>query len=377
MDDLVDIRNLLSDSIDRYIREQYSFEQRRELIATPEGFSKEHWQTFAELGWLKLPFARKFGGFNGSAADLQTVMHQFGRALVMNPYLYSVVIASYLIESAASRRLADDLLDEVGKGESIVAYAATEEFSGYDANVVTTTATPDEYDHQYLINGRKDSVAYGNVANRIIVVARTNGKITDRFGLSLFVMPSSAYGIKRTDFETHDGGRVSSITFKDTPAILIGKENMATQLIEQVNNRAAVAICAEMSGAMWALYEQTLEYLKTRTQFGTTIGSLQALQHRMVEIYMQCELAQSLATDAARAIDDLQGSEQDALVSAAKWQVGEAAVQVAEEAIQLHGAMGMMDELPIGHYLKRITSLNQQFGNSMYHQSRYRQIITS
>ena len=190
----------------------------------------------------------------------------------------------------------------------------------------------------------------------------------------MFLLPGDADGISRTDYATHDGGRVSTVRFDSAPAELIGVKGNAIGTIESVFNHAAAAICAELSGAMWALFEQTLDYLKTRSQFGSTIGSFQALQHRMVDVYMRCELALSLALDAARAIDELHEEEQDMLVSAAKWQVGEAAVHVAEEAIQMHGAMGMMDELPVGHYLKRITALNQSFGSPLHHLARYRRL---
>ncbi len=365
-----DIQSILADQAARFVQEQYSFDQRKHCISLEGGFSKEHWRTFAELGWLALPISSKAGGYGCSQGDIHVVMHQFGRGMVMSPYLTSSVFAPRLLE-AGSPPL-QDLIGEIGSGAAICAVAACEPRARYNIQHVATSATPK--DGRYALQGEKVAVAYGHVATELIVVARTCGKTLDREGISLFALPSRSKGVSMTSYWTHDGGRASTIKFDNALATPIGTEGGAFDTIHSASNCAAAATCAEMTGAMFAVFEQTLQYLKTRSQFGTKIGSFQALQHRAVDMYMQCELAQSLSLDAARAIDELAGAEQDMLVSAAKWQIGEAAIEVAEQAIQLHGAMGMMDELPIGHYLKRITALNQSFGDAMHHQSRYRRL---
>ncbi len=369
MNESADIREILAGQVARFVKEQYSFEQRQSCIELPRGYSQEHWKAFAELGWLKLAMSENGGGFGASQADLHAIMHQFGRGMVMSPYLSSAVVASKLIESAAPGH---SLLCDAGSGRAVIAFAGIETYSRYDLCHVAAKATPN--DGGYAISGEKVCVAYGECASYLVVSARTAGSAPERDGVSLFLLPGDAQGVARTDYRTHDGGRESTIRFNRAAAELIGPEHEAVKFIEAAANCATAAICAELSGAMWALFEQTLEYLKMRTQFGSPIGSFQALQHRMADLYMRCELAHSLAIDAARAIDELRGKDQVLLVSAAKWQVGEAAVEVAEEAVQLHGAMGMMDELPIGHFLKRVFALSQTFGDSMHHSARVRAI---
>lgn len=372
MGDLPDIRGMIEDSVSRYVRERHSFEQRREIISAPAGFSAEHWRIYADLGWLALPMPLECGGLGGKSPDVHALMHQFGRAMVTGPYLSSVLVGAKLIELAAPEPSRTELLSRISSGKTLVSFAASEIHSGYDLNHVVTTATPAA--EGFTLDGQKVAVPYANVADHLVVSARTAGRHDDRRGVSLFLLPSDAERMEAEHHRSHDGGRVSSIRFRGAKGRLIGTQDEAIDIIERVRNHACAAICAEMTGAMWALFEQTLDYLKTRSQFGAAIGSFQALQHRMVDMYMQCEMAYSLGLDAARAMDELDGERQDLVVSAAKWHVGESAIHVAEEAIQLHGAMGMMDELPIGHYLKRVSALNAQFGSAAHHQARYRQV---
>ena len=367
------IQSMLEESLSKYIRDYCTFEKRSEIVASETGFSPEHWQLYAELGWLSIPVSEQFGGLGCGASELYTVMQQLGRANVPSPYLTTIVLCTELLETTASKDQCTALLGEIVEGNLIVSPAIPEAQSRYDLHNIQTVATKSA--GHYLLNGRKIAVPYGNIANCFLVLARTKGNANDREGLSLFLADRDTAGLEIENYRTHDGRSVSSLHFSDAKIpsdSLLGVENQALGHVEQSFNHAAAASCAEMNGIMWAVFEITLEFIKTRSQFDSQIGKFQAIQHRVTDMYMKCELAQSMAENALRSVYEDAELELNKVVSATKWSIGNAAVQVAEEAVHLHGAMGMTNEMPVGHYLKRVASLNLLFGDPAYHQNRYR-----
>ena len=371
------IQSMLEESLSKYIRDHCTFEKRSEIAASESGFSPEHWQLYADLGWLGLPISEPFGGLGCGASELYTVMQQLGRANIPSPYLTTIVLCAGLLEKTASNDQCTDLLGKFVEGNLIVSPAIPEAQSRYDLHNIQTVAIKSA--GQYLLNGIKIAVPYGNIANCFLVLARTNGNPADREGLSLFLVDRDTAGLEIENYRTHDGRSVSSLHFSDSKIpsdSLLGVENQALGPVEQAFNHAAAAACAEMTGIMWAVFEITLEYIKTRSQFDAQIGKFQAIQHRVTDMYMKCELAQSLAENALRSLYEEEELDQNKVVSAAKWNIGNSAVHVAEEAVHLHGAMGMMDEMPVGHYLKRVASLNLLFGDPAYHRNRYRTLCS-
>lgn len=364
-------QELLRSSVQRLLRDQYDFETRRKIVATEEGWSRKHWNTFAELGLLAAPFAEASGGLGGGPLATMIVMKEFGRHLVVEPYFETVVLAGGLIENDGTDAQREALLPPIMSGEAIWALAWTEGKSRYDLNNVSTTAK--RSGDKYILNGAKATVIGAPWADKLIVSARTSGGPCDRAGVSLFIVDRQSAGLHLQSFKTIDGHRAAEITFKDVsvPAgNLLGKEGEGVAALEAIRDRAIAALCAEATGAMDVLNTSTLEYTKTRKQFGVALGTFQVLQHRMVDMFIALEEATSLMQHLNLTIadGDPQGSK---LASGAKSKVGEAARFVGEQAIQLHGGMGMSDELNVGHYFKRIAAINIQFGDPTYHLLRY------
>ncbi|MFD2205851.1 acyl-CoA dehydrogenase family protein [Kiloniella antarctica] len=393
-------QNLFRDSIRRYLEETYPFENRAKTLQHPNGYSEELWQSLAELGWLALPFAEEYDGLGGSAIDSMIVMEEIGRALLVSPILSTVLLSGQLIANAGTESQKYDLIPQIGAGKLKLALAFAEPDAGYDLAQVATSATKEG--NGYRLNGAKCVVFNAQSADIIIVVARTSGHANAQEGLSLFLLDPTMDGLNLKNYRTHDGGCASDIILDDLflpDKALLGDIGMAYPHLQRVVDQAAVALCAEASGAMWAICEQSGAYFKTREQFGQNLGSFQALQHRLVDVYMKCQLSQSLVYDAVCALDDqdLPKGQNDFLknadgvtktcanktlaqkvsqkVSAAKYHVGMDARSVGQEGIQFHGGMGMMTELPIGHYYKRITMINATFGDPRYHLKRYRDLM--
>ncbi len=364
-------QELLRSSIQRLLRDQYDFETRRKIVATEDGWSKKHWNAFAELGLLAAPFAEASGGLGGGPLATMIVMKEFGRHLVVEPYFETVVLAGGLIENNGTDAQREALLPPIMAGEAIWALAWTEGKSRYDLNNVSTTAKRNS--DIYVLNGAKAAVIGAPWADKLIVSARTSGGPRDRAGVSLFVVDRQSAGLHLQSFKTIDGRRAAEITFKDVsvPASnLLGGEGEGVLALEACRDRAIAALCAEATGAMGVLNTSTLDYTKNRKQFGVALGTFQVLQHRMVDMFIALEEATSLMQhlNLTVAEGDPQSSR---LASGAKSKVGEAARFVGEQAIQLHGGMGMSDELNVGHYFKRIAAINIQFGDSTYHLLRY------
>ena len=370
---LTEEQELLRSSIQRFLREQYDFDERRKIVATDEGWSRRHWKSFAELGLCAAPFQESSGGLGGGSLATMIVMQEFGRSLVVEPYFETVVLAGGLIEDAGSPEQRQAFLPKIMEGEAIWALAWAEGRSRYDFNNVTTTAR--RQGDNFVLSGTKAAVIGAPWADKLIVSARTSGGPRDRDGVSLFVVDRHSANLHLQGFKTIDGRRAAELTLMnvEVPASqMLGSEGEGVVALEATRNRAIAALCAEAVGAMAELNSATLEYSKTRKQFGVALGTFQVLQHRMVDMFIALEESISLTQhlNLSLASKEPNGSK---LASGAKTKVGYAARFVAEQAVQLHGGMGMSDELNVGHYFKRISSINVQFGDPAYHLMRYAQ----
>jgi alkylation response protein AidB-like acyl-CoA dehydrogenase len=368
---LTEEQELLRGSLQRLLRDHYDFDARRKIVATDEGWSRKHWSAFAELGLCAAPFQESSGGLGGGPLATMIVMREFGRNLVVEPFLETVVLAGGLIEDIGSQTQRKVFLPQIMAGESIWALAWAEGRSRYDFNNVATTAR--RQGEVYVLNGTKATVIGAPWADKLIVSARTSGEPRDRSGVSLFVVDRRSANLHLQSFKTIDGRRAAEITLMNVqvPASqVLGTEGEGVAALEACGDRAIAALCAEAVGAMSELNSVTLEYAKTRKQFGVALGTFQVLQHRLVDMFIALEEAISLTQHLNLSLKtgEPHGSK---LASGAKSKVGYAARFIAEQAIQLHGGMGMSDELNVGHYFKRIASINIQFGDPTYHLMRY------
>lgn len=358
----------LQDTLRRFIAKDYGFEQRRALAKSAEGFSRDHWRQFADLGILALPFPEDFGGLSGNAVDSMLVMEMLGRGLVLEPYLATVILSGGLIRDNGSATQKEALLPAIAGGELLMALAHYEAGGRYEIRHVATGAKADG--DGFVLNGTKAVVLAGGAADKLIVSARTSGAPEDAKGISLFLVERNAPGLSVRSYATQDGARAAEVKLTNVRVAgdaLIGAKDNALPLIERAFDYAVAALCAEAVGAMAALNEVTLEYLKTRKQFGQPIGRFQALQHRMVDMVIATEQARSMATLAAVKADSTDAAERRRTLSAAKAYVGQSARSVGQSAVQLHGGMGVVDELNVSHYFKRLTMINATFGDADHH----------
>lgn len=362
---------LLRDSVDRFIRDDYAFNARRRAAAGADGFSHAHWRRFAELGWLALPFAEDNGGVGAGPVETMILMEAFGRGLVLEPYLATIVLAGGFLRHGGSAVQKARWLPGLMAGEVLGAFAHIEPQAGFNPADVATTAWPDG--RGFVLSGAKNIVLNGPAADILVVPARTGGHRRDPQGISLFLVATDAPGIRRHACRTVDGFHAADIAFDHVrlePDALIGPRDDALPLIEAVVAEATAAICAEALGAMDALNQATLDYARTRTQFGRPIGSFQVLQHRMVDMLVEYEQAKSLLLAATLALAE-DRADTLRMVSALKARIGRAARFIGQQAIQLHGAMGMTDDLPVGHYVKRLTVIEALFGDTDWHIDRF------
>jgi alkylation response protein AidB-like acyl-CoA dehydrogenase len=357
-----------SDALRRWMEKDYTFEHRKKILHSDTGVSADAWTTLAELGMTALPVPEEQGGFNGSAVDMMVVMKEIGRGLVVEPYLATALGAQFL--KLAGKQ--ESLLEQVATGELKLAAALGEKQARFDLFDITTTAAASG--DGYVINGTKTVVIHGGQADQLIVSARSSGAQRDTKGISLFLVPASAAGVNRRDYRTIDGQRAADIRFENVqvPAsALLGAAGEGWEILDAAADYGVTLLCAEAIGAMEALNAATLEYLKTRQQFGVPIGKFQALQHRMAEMFMQYQQASSMATLAAVKVASSDPVERRRTVSAAKARVGQAARFVGQQAVQLHGGMGVTDELPAAHHFKRLTMIEQTLGDTDYHLARF------
>ncbi|SHG19656.1 acyl-CoA dehydrogenase family protein [Bradyrhizobium erythrophlei] len=364
-------QELLRSSVQRLLRDQYDFDARRKIVASEEGLGRKQWEAFAELGLLAAPFSEDVGGLCGGPLSTMIIMQEFGRHLVVEPFVETVVLAGGLLEYTGSEEQKQGFIPDIIAGKKTWALAWTEKGSRFDLANVATTARREGGDH--VLSGEKTAVIAAPWADYLIVSARTSGHRHDGSGVSLFVVDRRAANLDLQSFKTIDGRRAAEISLRHVRGQLLGKEGEGIAALEACRDRAIAALCAEAVGAMGEMNSATLEYAKTRKQFGTTIGSFQVLQHRMVDMFIAHQEALSLMQHL-----NLSLSAGDAglsrLASGAKSKIGCAGRFIADQAVQLHGGMGMTDELNVGHYFKRISSINIQFGDPAFHMLRYAQL---
>ena len=365
-------QTLLQDSIQKFIQNDYSFERRQAIVQEEAGFSRDNWRAFAELGWFGVPFSEADGGFGGTAIESMIMCEQFGKGLVVEPFLATVVLAGGVLKIAGNAAQKQQYLAGVIDGSLQGALAFAEPQGRFNLADLTTTAT--QSDSGYVLNGYKAVVLNGPAADFLVVSARTSGAQRDADGVSLFIVPADAPGISRRDYPTVDAFSASELTFSDVALdadALLGELGNGLPVIEQVVDEGILAVGSEAVGCMEVLYKDTVEYCKTREQFGQPIGKFQVLQHRMVDMFMEHEQAKSLMFMAAMRMDEGYGEQAKKAVSAFKVQVGKSGRFVGQNAIQQHGGMGMTEELNIGHYFKRLTMIDTLFGNVDFHLKRF------
>ena len=360
--DLTDEQRLLKDSVDRLVADRYGFEQRRAYLALPGGRDPAIWAQCAELGLLGLPFAEEHGGFGGGPVETMLVMEAFGRGLVLEPYLPGVILGGGLIRHAGSAAQQRAILPALAEGRAMLAFAHVERQSRYDLADVATTARRDGED--FVLDGAKSVVLGGDGADTLIVSARVAGGRRDEDGIGLFLVDAAAPGLVRRGYATQDGLRAAEITLSGARATALGTPGAALPLMRRVVDQAIAALCAEAVGVMTAMHETTLDYLKTRKQFGRAIGEFQALQHRAVDMLVALEQARSMALFATVMADSEDAAARGRAMAAAKAQIGRSGRQIGQEAIQLHGGIGMTMEYKVGHYFKRMTMIDQCFGDA-------------
>jgi alkylation response protein AidB-like acyl-CoA dehydrogenase len=372
--DLTEEQSLIKDSVTRFVAERYPFDRRQKLVATTEGYSEEDWQSFAELGWLGLTLPEKAGGLGMGALELGLLMEAFGRGLVASPYLATVLLGCGVVAAAGSPAQQAEILPAVAAGRMKLSLAFAEDDRQDPAAIA---AKAERAGSGYILSGTKTGVPYAAAADRILVVARMSGRSGDASGLSFFLVDRQQRGLEVRDYPAHDGGRVAALTF-DRMELgrdrLVGPAEGALPVLEAVLDHARAALCAEASGIANAVYEKTLAYFKTREQFGKLIGSFQALQHRLTDVYMKAELLQSVAVDAAEAAMADDPKARAVGVSAAKSLAGMLGREIGKEAVQLHGGIGMTWDYEAGHYLKRLTFIDLAFGDSHWHLERFRRL---
>jgi len=365
-----DEQSMLRDTIASYLADNYAFDQRRAVVSKEPGWNPAVWKAFAEeLGILGAPFPEDLGGLGGGAVENMIVMEEFGKALVVEPYLGTVVIAGGFLKHSGHPQAAE-LIGKIIAGEAVFAFAYAEPQGRYNLADLTTTAKKDG--GAYVLNGHKAVVVGAPWATHLIVTARTGGGQRDAQGISSFIVEKNAPGVTTRDYPTVDGLRASEVFLENVKVgadALLGPEGRGLPLIEKVVDEALAATCAEACGVLRRLHEGTLEYTKQRKQFGVPISSFQVLQHRMVDMFIQLEQSVSMTYMATIKLAD--DAERSKAASAAKVQIGKACRFVGQNAIQLHGGMGMTDELAIGHYFKRATMIEGAFGNTDHHLARY------
>ncbi|WGR93392.1 pimeloyl-CoA dehydrogenase small subunit [Bradyrhizobium sp. ISRA443] len=366
--DLSEEQRLLKESVEGLLTDTYDFEQRKKYMKEKGGWSKAIWGRFAEQGLLGLPFAEADGGFGAGAVEIMIVMEALGRALVLEPYLATVVIGGGFLRHGGSAAQKATHIPSIIDGSKTFAFAHLEKNSRYDLNDVTTSAKKNG--DGWVIDGEKFVVINGENADTSIVTARTKGAQRDKTGIGAFLVPANAKGVAKRNYPTQDGLHAADITLTDvevgSDAAIGGSEN-ALPLIQRVVDEARTALCAEAVGAMDESLKITVEYLKTRKQFGVPIGSFQSLQHRAADMFMELEQARSMSMFATMAADFDDAPERAKAVAAAKYQIGKSGKFIGQQTIQLHGGIGMTIEAKIGHYFKRLIMMESAFGDSAYH----------
>jgi pimeloyl-CoA dehydrogenase small subunit len=369
--DLTEEQRLLRDSVERLLADHYGFDKRRSYLAQPEGWSRGLWAQYAELGLLGLPFPEDCGGFGGGPIEVMLVMEAFGRVLALEPYLATVVLGGTAMRLAGGEGQKASMLPQIAEGALILAFAHGERQSRYDLTDVLTTAKPKG--SGWVLDGAKSVVLHGDSAQRLILSARNSGERDDPDGITLFLVNAASNGVARRAYPMRDGTRAAEISLS---GVEVGEEDVLGEVgagfpvIERVVEAGIAATAAEAVGAMETMQAMTLEYLKTRQQFGRPIGDNQALQHRATEMLMELERGRSMAMLAAMMVEEPDPAERARNIAMAKVGVGQASKFVSQNAIQLHGGIGMTEEYAVGHYFRRCMVIEHTFGDTAHHLSR-------
>jgi alkylation response protein AidB-like acyl-CoA dehydrogenase len=368
---LSDEQKQLQDAAERFVRDKYTFDNRRKISATEKGWTPENWAQMAELGWLGVPLTEAEGGYGGPI-ETMILMEQFGKGLVLEPFLPTAVIGGGLLARAGSDAQKEALLAPMMEGKKQFAFAWLERQSRY--NLADVSLKAEKSGAGYTLSGHKGVVYNAASADQLFVLARTAGGAREEKGLTLFVVDGKAKGLSRRDYPTQDALRASELTF-DKVAVgadaVLGSVDGAFPIVEDAVDRAIVALCAEAVGCMDAINAATLEYIKTRKQFGVPIGKFQVLQHRMVDCFTNAQEARSMTLMASLKIDDKDPVVRRKAASGAKVQIGKSGKFCGQSAVQMHGGMGVTDELSVSHYFKRLTMIDLMFGNQQHHLTRY------
>jgi pimeloyl-CoA dehydrogenase small subunit len=358
----------LRDNVARLMKDRYGFEARKTYRAAREGWSKALWGDYAKMGLLGAPFAESDGGFGGGAVETMIVMEEFGKALALEPYLQTVVLCGALVKHAASDKQRADLIGAIAAGELRLSFAHMEKQSGFDLHDVSLTAVKDG--DSFVLKGEKTLVGHGDSADRLIVSARVSGERRDRDGIGLFLVGADASGVSRRGYPTQDGQRAAEISFTDVrvaPQDVLGAPGDALPAIERAVDETIAALSAEAVGAMSEALAMTVDYLKTRKQFGVAIGSFQALQHRASDMVVALEQARSMMVLAAMAADEADAGERAKTMSAVKTKIGRSARFIGQQAVQMHGGIAMTYEYKVGHLFKRLTMIDGAYGDADLH----------
>ena len=364
-------QTLLRNSVSKYLADKYTFDSWRKFTRSDLGRDPAHWKQFAELGLLAAPLPEEHGGLGGGAVDASVVMEEFGKALVVEPYVPTVIIGGGLLKHGGSDAQKSEWLNKIAAGETMMAFAFAEPQGRYNLADLTTSAK--KQGSGYVLNGQKAVVIGAPWANQLIVTARTAGGQRDTKGVSVLLVDKKAKGVSSRDYPTVDGLRAAEITFEnvEVPAAnVIGPADDALPLIERVVDEAIAATCAEATGCMKVLVDTTVAYSKQRKQFGVPIGKFQVLQHRMVDMFVNYEQSVSITLMVTLKLDE-SDAERAKAASAAKVTIGKSGRFVGQSAVQIHGGMGMTDELNVGHYFKRLTMIDALYGNADHHLKRY------
>ena len=368
--DYTDEQNMLRDSIAKWAGAEYDFDKRRAMVASADAW-KKNWATFAEFGLLAAPLPEEFGGLGGGAIDIAVVMEEFGKALVVEPYVPTVVLGAGALLYAGGAAQKEEHLNAIAGGERVIAFAQAEPKSRWTLTDVSTSAKKDGAG--FTLNGQKAVVIGAPQADHLLVTARTGGAQREAKGVSLFLVPKNAKGVSTRDYTTMDGTKASEVYFENVSVgaeHLLGAAGEASNVVERIVDDANAAYCSEQVGCLRMMHQLTQEYAKTRKQFGRPIADFQVLQHRLVDMFMAAEESVSIALLATIKLD-ASDIERAKAVSAAKVSIGRAARFSGQAAVQTHGGMGVTDEMRVGHYFKRVTMLDATFGNVDHHLKRY------
>lgn len=364
-----DEQRLLKDSVDKLIAPAYDdLGLRKKTAATALGFSEELWGKYAELGLLALPFSEEDGGFGAGTVETMIAMEAIGRGLALEPFFASIILGGNFVRLGGTAAQRAELVPQIADGSLRLAFAHTERQARYDLHDVTTSAR--RTSGGYVLEGDKSVVIHGDSANKLIVSARTSGGHRDKQGITLFLVDATAPGVSRRGFPTQDGQRGATISLAGVEVAehaVLGTVGEGLGLIQHVTDIAIAALCAEAVGAMAALHELTLDYVKTRKQFGVAIGSFQVIQHRAVDMFTALEQARSMEYFAAMMAEASDPAERAAALSAAKIQINNSAKLIGQSAIQMHGGIGITMEYRAGHYFKRLTMIESLLGDTEFH----------